>query len=338
MTQHKIVIKTREGQTLGVIDKYENLRWKHVLNREGDASFEVVVDDPKSSLIATGNREAYIYRDDDIVFGGTIRLVDGELSRSSSTMKVNVLGFFELLQKARSPANKDYTATDQSNILWDLINTRQNRANGDMGITQGTLTTSIDRDRKAYEYKNIYEAIIQMSEVQDGVDFEVSQTKEFNTWWPWRGEDLSDSVILKYGKNIESIRFTQDSTDLVNYAIVLGGGLASSKKIEIRQDTDLQASYGLQEDTVSYIDVEDDALIEAKGDIEIIQKGLPLREYEVVQTPGTRPEYDDVSVGDWIRISARRGVVQLEDRVRILTKTVRVQRGVEIISYTFQYN
>lgn len=53
-----------------------------------------------------------------------------------------------------------YTATDQGDLIADLIDLTQSRPGGDLGITVGNVTTGVLRDRNEYQEGDKYEKIL----------------------------------------------------------------------------------------------------------------------------------------------------------------------------------
>ena len=75
----------------------------------------------------------------------------------------------------------EYASTDAGEIAWDLIDNSQNQTNGDLGITKGIIETTQNRDRTYYN-QNIMEAIVNLSNVIGGFDFEFTHNKVFNVY------------------------------------------------------------------------------------------------------------------------------------------------------------
>src|SRR4051812_2600637 len=96
MIDYKIVIKDLSGNALAEIDRYKSLRYQHVLNREGDCSFGVSINDEKltGNLMQLGQREVYIYRGSDIVWGGVLLNEQGGITGKDDVVTFRAKGFF----------------------------------------------------------------------------------------------------------------------------------------------------------------------------------------------------------------------------------------------------
>lgn len=340
MIKYQIVITDLDGNEQGEFENFKDLYFDHVLNREGSCKFKVRLSDSKlnTNMVQLGKREVYIYRDETKVWGGTMVFLQGGLSKGNDYVTIYAKGFFDLFKTRYTSALREFTSTDAGAIAWTLIDESQNLTDGDFGITESDIDTSVDRDR-TYQYKNIYDAIIQLSEVKNGFDFEITAAKEFKVHYPYRGDDLSDTQILEWGKNIERIgRFEFDFTGPANQVIVLGSGQGEAMNTATRTNTTMRSAYKLRQLVHPYKDVEGASFLEAKGDELLIKKAHVRSEYEVFQKAESYPTYGILQMGDWVRMSVSYGLLELFDVVRIRKQGVYVNEGKEVMVYNFQYN
>lgn len=338
MHTYKIVVRDNDGTTIGEFDRFNNLKFKHVLNREGDCSFDISLKDEKanSQMIQLGKREVYIYRNDDVVWGGHMFNYDGGLSASGGYITIYAMGFMDLLKKRYTASISEHIDKDPSQIMWDEINTSQSKTNGNFRITQGTLALSYPR-RKKYEKKQLYELITDWTNIQDGPEIEITQTKVFNTYWPLKGEDKSDNYVFEWEKDIDKIDFVNDFSNPINSAIVIGGGWGEAMATVTRNDLILQKEYKLREEIIPYKDVEELPLLEGKGDNEILKYGVPRREYRVTISPESDPDPLLLQTGDWVRLKADYGFLNIADVVRVYAIEVNYSGGIELVSLSFFY-
>jgi len=501
--EYKIVIKNLTGDSLGEIVNYDKLTFTHVLNAEGSCQFEMSLTDPNYQILAIGNRELYIYRDDDLVWGGSIIMASGTYGGTDETVTVYAKGFFDLLRARFTGYNREFIGIDAGEIVRQLLYETQNLTsqtnpllgtistvpvigghewvadtdlgrltyspqgsgtaitdyikstnfgfnipsnatiNGikiriktfqdgsgnldtevklviggaiqtvnrgtnsdvfddsfpyysyggeydlwdggltpsiinssdfgvvfaytcdphhvavavdvtlcpeitvfytipltddykDFGITIGTIQTSVNRNR-TYEYKCLYDAISELADVLYGFDFEVTDNKQFNVYYPSKGTDKSDNIIFEFGTNIDKIDFAQDFTEPANEVLVLGNGSGTAMVTSTVTDTNMRGQYKLRKAINSQKDVDDESYLEAVGQKQLNTYAYVVRQYKVTQKANTSPEYGDLSVGDWIRIRVNHGYLQIEDVVRIKTIQVDVESGKETIKYLFDY-
>lgn len=187
----------------------------------------------------------------------------------------------------------------------------------DFGITEGTIEATIDRDRTYYN-QNIMEAIINLTNVLSGFDFEITNNRVFNVY-SVKGEDKSEDIILEYGVNIESVQVVEDFTSPVNRAIILGQStddINNLVRIE-RNDTGLQETYKIREGVLSEMDVTDTLTMEDKGDALIRKYGNPLLKIDIDLVKSTNVTVVDFALGDLITLVIQSGVYNIDETYRI---------------------
>lgn len=210
--------------------------------------------------------------------------------------------------------------TDAGAIAWDLIETSQLKTNGNLGITEGTIATTQDRTR-TYNNQNIMEAIINLSEVINGFDFEITDDKVFNVYTV-KGTDLTDSLILEYGRNLQSVSIDEDFTTPCNNAIVLGEVIDETELTRVdRPDTTTQAKYKLREMVLSADNVIDEDTLNEKGDAMLYKYKEPLIKVDFEVSRGTI-NVTQFSLGDLIRLIIKKGCYNIDSDYRIFEWTV----------------
>lgn len=334
---YQIVIKDNSGNKIGDIQDFDELKWTHVLNREGDCSFTLPLksENTKIQMMDLRRSNVEIYEDGVIQWGGFIHSISTKITYGDDILTVFCKGYLALL-KTRICVSATYTATDAGAIAWGLINTSQSQTYGDMGITSGTIQTSVQRDR-TYQYKNIYDALIDLSEVINGYDIMIDTQKRLQIYYPQKGTIKTDTIIFRHGENISTTDYSEDFIDGVNRAIVLGSGFGSAMSTATVDNTTLQSQYYLMEGIVNQKSIEGTTSLQAHGEDEILKKGVARREYIITQIPGTYPTLNDIETGDWIRLSVDYGRVQIEDVVRVKMIEISVEAGVKTVKYTFMY-
>ena len=308
--KYKIEIKNAAGSVVADLSgKASDLSFTLVRNRGGNATFTIDLDElekyanaiglnPKS-LLGVGQHELVITRINRTLFSGQIIHYEGILSERKQ-VTVRAVGFFDLLATRFTSALKKYTATDAGAVAWDLIDTTQVKTNGSFGITQGSIDTSVDRTR-TYEYKNIREAIIELSEVKNGFDFEVTHDKVFNVYYPDMGAQR-DEFIFDYPGNIKEIRISRNATGLVNEVIARGQGYGLAQVIVTEVDSASQASFTLRQKIMDLSDIVLDATLTAYAQEEIDLLKDPLTTLDVTVDGNRKPFIGSYWIGDRIKI------------------------------------
>jgi hypothetical protein len=262
-----------------VTGKHQGIRVTATKNRPEDisVSFDLnqIEDHARNTLqsvtgmFAVDINEIRILREDstgiNTIVAGQINATTASLDGDNKSIEVHASGWFELFDKRYTAATKTFSAVDAGTIAWTLINDSQSLTNGNFGITQGTIVASKTRDRE-YEYKNIKEAIIQLSEVINGFDFEFTYDKKFNVFYPRQGKDNAYAIPLRYPGNIKSINLPIDGTAIVNSVTLRGQGQGTEQLVVTRTNSPSQASYKLRQRIVDLNDVKETTTLNEHGD------------------------------------------------------------------------
>ena len=208
-----------------------------------------------------GVNELYIY------YNGTLKWA-GQLVSTRKTAKgddiyweVTAKDWVALLGKRFCGVEniRTFTTTDSGQIAWTLINETQALANGNFGITLGTIEVSQTRS-PSYDKKNVLEAIKELSnlgkdtESNYGIDFEVTPLKVFNVYYPYKGTIRQD-VVFRYPGNCETFEALVDSWGIVNQEWGLGQHWTGNTAIVSRADATSQTTYKRREAVKNYRDM-----------------------------------------------------------------------------------
>jgi hypothetical protein len=208
---------------------------------------------------------------------------------------------------------KTFTGIDQGTILWTLIDDFQSLPNGDFGITCGNVTTGVTRDRIYPIAKNVYPAMQEMTEVENGCDIDITVEKVFNAY-AHKGIRLNH--VFEYGKNISDFNFSFNSKDFANQFIVLGLRQGDAALYSVASNMQSQEEYGLFQGVKTHPDVE---LIEtlnehARNYVDVYSKMIEVYSASVF---GDDPSFLGYSVGDEIRLKINKGYLNVDTYKRI---------------------
>lgn len=321
MVSYKIQVRDSNGDILGEFDTYRNLEFNKRLNNYGSCSFQVLDTDSKaSSLVALRRYQVYIYRvvdgDDALVWAGEQAMREGELNiEKSNWITIHCYDWLEQLNHRYTADEVIFTDEDAGDIAFSLIDTTQGDTDGDLGITEGTIETTVDRDR-TYFNQNIMDAIINLANVISGFDFEINDQKIFNVYGV-KGSDKSDTIILEYGRNLTKCHIVEDFTQPGNRAIVLGEatGEDNLQRVE-RNDTDSQAIYGLREQLISEMDVSELDTLQDKGDAVIRKYATSLLQVDI-DILKSSVAISDFSLGDLVSLKIQNGIYDIDEAYRV---------------------
>lgn len=315
---YRLVVKDGSGNNLGEFERYKNLRFTKRLNNYGECSFSVPVNDPKiASLIALRIYTVHIYRDELLLWAGEQAVRQGALDdKGGNWATITCYDWFEQWFSRYTAEEVTFTGIDAGQIAWDMIDTAQGEANGDFGITEGTIEATQNRDRTYYN-QNIGEAIVNLSNIINGFDFEINTSKVFNVA-SVIGVDRSDEIRLEYGINVRSIRITEDFSKPVNRGIVIGdsGVLAEPLRVE-RDNVTSQGIYKIREDLSNEMSVSETETLEEKGDAMLRKFQEPLIKISMEIVRSTTPTIADFAIGDIIKLIIKTGIYDMNENFRI---------------------
>jgi hypothetical protein len=245
-------------------------------------------------IFAVGRNDIVIKKNDTVLSAGQIswaRVMEDKI-------EVKAEGYSNLLYQRFTDEDVTFSGVDAGQIAWHLIEATQ--LNGDLGITEGTIQESVDRDR-TYSYKNIGEAIDQLTEVINGFDFEITWDKKLNVYYPKIGQ-RRDDIILTYPGNVRELSFERDSSQIVNkvYAVGSGSGVDAQRAESV--DENSQERFGLRVSILQLSDVSESETLQQHADAEVVA----YREF--LDAPGlmiktTELPYGSYNIGDEITIA-----------------------------------
>jgi len=318
MAEYKYLLLNAAGDTLGELPA-ANRDFKVYLNLPGSASFDVGLKYEKLGTqqlvdsIDPWRTYLKVMRDTRAMFGGEIQFPKSVLNASTQKITCPAIGYQALFEDRLTADSITYTGIDQGAIAWALINDSQTKAHGDFGITQGTITTGILRDR-TYESKNIKEAIEELAACEDGFDFCIEADKVFQVFYPMRGTQLGN-FVFEYGKNI--IEVTEDLLKPINMAFVLGAGEGENMLRTTVSDAASISLYQNRETLLSLKDVsEQDTLVERGQDF-INENALPKKLIGLKVNAENDPELGSYWLGDKICVKVDCGRMQIDGYRRI---------------------
>jgi hypothetical protein len=252
------------------------------------------------SMLSTGRYDCVIKRLGIPLFAGRV-VFDGSDFGEMVKETVKIDGWFNLFKDRYTSISRLFTSVDAGQIAWTLISESQALTYGTLGITQGTITASQTRTR-LYEFKNIRDALVQLSEVQNGIDFEFTPDKVFNVFYPSMGVDRTE-LEFTYPGNIKGLSITTDATQLKNYIIARGQGFGEGQMYDVRQDTASQETYGLRQAVVDYSDIPDITTLQNLADEQLSHEKDPIEILQVTLDGNIEPYVGSYWLGDRVMVT-----------------------------------
>ena len=326
MVEYTIKVKNQNGDFVGEFETFRNLKFSKNLNSYGTCSFEIPLEDTKAgSLVVPRRYCVYIYRREDKAYEGDLVWAGEQFlrfahfkSNDDNWLEVYCHDWFEQLYHRFTSKMVQYDQIDAGQIAWDLIDDTQNDSGGygGLGITAGTIATTMNRDRTYYN-QNIGEAIVNLANVISGFDFEITDDKEFNVYTV-KGEDKSEDVVFNLGINVKEMDIKEDFITPVNRAIILGEATDEDELQRVeRENTDFMKTYRLREQLLSEMDITDLATLQNKGDALLRKYQLPLITLTMNILESSAPNVTDFALGDLIRVVAQKGFYDINKDYRV---------------------
>lgn len=312
--------------------------WSYVLNDAGACSLRLPTRDAKATttLLPVGGCELHIYRGNTIVWGGHLYNIQ---ATAENDVRFGFEGYFSMLNHRYIDTSQNFVGIDQFNIAWNLINFTQTKTNGNIGMGWARFSSSpsgITRDINYpfWERTVIADAIRDLAALHNGFDFEVTATKQWKTYSPSKGTNLS--IPIEYGKNVDGFSVGYDVNNMANVYSAIGAGDGKNTCIAVGTDTASQTIYGLREQAESFTEIRHYANLQDRA-----TEGLRMHKNPRIQPTlsvvlNTDPQLYTYSVGDRVNVKVQEGYLNVNQVFRIISITVELSNeGREAVVLNF---
>ena len=263
---------------------------------------------------------------------------------------VECIGYLGMLKDRYTDAVRQYTSTDAGAIVIgnssSLINYTQSKTNGHLGISKGSITTTTDRDR-TYEYKNILEAIMDLTKVDGGFDFDFTYGKSasgdldkvYLNIYSNKGSYKSVPT-LEVGVNVQTVSIMSDK-DIINQVDAVGAGNGEGVITYSVGDSTSQTGYTRREQMYvrKDISIPDTLQNHAKEIVRLLKVDNYVINVEMID--GKRPVLGEVDVGDIvdIELKAGSGYLNFKGQASIMEYGVNIGgEGEKHVSYKLSFS
>lgn len=281
-----------------------------------------------SFMFTSGIREIYVEKNGVKVYLGVISdYTLGKDAQGNMKLDIASVGYMALFSKRRTGAKRVFSNTEAGDIAWTLINESQTSDNpySDFGITRGTTITSVNRDR-TFRFANVKDEIVQMSNLnlKNGFDFDIDNTKKFNTYYPEKGSVRAD-IVLDEG-NIVSWGYRKPLIlSLANKVYVLGEGFNDDILYVTRNsDNAFKTTFKLLEEVLSERNIITSETLNDKGDKYLLDNQSPKIQLTINHVDGD-PDITSYDVGDRIKVKIAEIDLDLVS-MRVLKKSVSIDQ------------
>lgn len=341
---------------LGVLSKVHRLdnatieKCNIKVNRMGEATIKLNPRNQKVDLqtLVPWRHQIWIWRDSKLIFFGPIIGFNIRVAPNSEELLIYANTYHKYFETAMEGAigpygPNVYTGVDAGAIAWDLINSWQESffyQKMDLGVRQGTIDTSVTRDRNYTESKfGIYEAITNLTEVINGFDYKFrynssDNTVYFDVHYPRLGSQRTDLRPLELTRQITDFEYAKDGTTIINREYIKYPDSGSSTGYFVAEEYNTQsgATYFRHERVLDRQDLTS-ATAWDYARYDVVYFAEPLIGISVgALDPNIHPTIFDAELGDDIRVKADIGNLSFDEYRRIIELSIRVDEdGNEIV-------
>lgn len=277
---------------------------KFVRNNTYTASFDLdlhafekycrAIDVLPNSILGVGQNVLRVKRLDTVMYTGLIDSLTASVEERSS-IKVRSVNWLELFRYRFTAALVQHTNKTYGQIMWDTIDTSQLQDYGSWGVTRGVDQTTALRDKK-HEYKNVKDALTDITKLDDGPDFEFSSSRVFNVFTEM-GVTKTEFEFTFPG-NIKSISVDRTSKDIANYLLVRGQGIGDAQLKTTVEDAGSKANYHLRQQILDKSDVSELTTLTKHGNEYLATHSDPLEIVNITLDGNKSPFVGSYWIGD----------------------------------------
>jgi hypothetical protein len=302
-----------------------NVQFSQVLNTPGSFSGQILGSDareagydiPNSTIPA--RTAIYVDRDGVLIWGGILWLRTWDTDSQMFTFSAREFGsYFERRRITGDLMDNEqalvYLDEDQLFVAQDIMTLAQSVAGGniDVVVPNNTSGVTVTRVYYDYEFKDVWGAIKDLSNSQDGFDFNIDVAYDANleprkyahTDYPYRGVAFSASdpaaLVFEFPGNIVAYEWPDDGSIVSNtmYGIGPQSNEAKIRATAVSPIDQIAAGYPLLEDTVSYTDQYDPDLLYQQTLGEVTAKQVAVVTPKVVIPAYAAPVLGSYKTGD----------------------------------------
>ena len=309
------------------------------LREPSTASFAVDGRSEQAAGIVELASDLVLWRDGQMLFRGRVGATSDDVGPSAHEMQVHAVDYRGLLDRriVYDDDLRSFHQVDAETIAWQLIANTQAKPGGELGITRHGTSTGVLRDRTYEPGKPVGEAIQQLSELDDGFDWDITPEMRFRVWYPSRG--VSSPLVLEYGGTVATVSRELDTSDFANAHRVSGADGDDENPgpdPELRESdtvgTDTQGRFDLQ---TGITDISEQSTLAARPDYLLGRHRVMRAAYTVTLRPGVWSRPADLWVGDVALLVIRSGRLDVVEAQRVYEMTFAISDdGTEAITAT----
>lgn len=297
-----IILRDRAtGNAVGEFIQYANASYTKRLNSAGSAAATISLDDPICYLIEPLATVLEFRRNGALVWSGPI--VSREDNMPSRSVTIQATGYFDVLNhRVLREERVVFTDVDAGQIAAALLS--KTNTNSPTGISLASVETTATRTRTYKRFASVGGIISDLSQIENGFDFEVLGTE----MRIFRQQGIDRSASAARGVNQTVLGYQAAKQNIANFSRRIDTSKFTNRlsvvtiaSTEIVQDSDSVAEYGLYETTEDIAQVSAD-VGRAYAAAEVAVRGLPIETIDVALIPADEderaPRFDGNAVTD----------------------------------------
>lgn len=329
---YRLNVEDEEFVLLDEITSFLSISFFNKLNGAGGCRFTLHINDGKASSnnLVRYRTTILIKYKGIVVWSGFVIEVSGNYSSSgSSVISVEGIEYFGHFKYRITGSLDLYTNTDAGEIAWQMINTSQSKTNGTLLISKGGIEATKNRDR-TYENYIIYDAIVNLTNVIDGFDFELVPTLDSSS----RLEGFTFNVYkeigvvreslgyLKIDEEVENVRLTTVG-DVYNSIVATSGGFGDQVLRSTQSDTSSQKGYTLLEKYLKFANINIASTLEEHANTYL--NNVKVNRYSLDLTLNSNIGIGQINIGDYVNVNLVLGeYTTIKKKIRVDAKSVNV--------------
>lgn len=314
---------------LAALDKRMDL----YLDRPSTLAFKVNGRHPTATFLSELATDVLVYRDRVKVARFVVTALRDEIDASSHYVSVSCFDYRARLARRIIKSQKTFSAEDDVDIAWEVIDTAQTETNGSMGITRGVYPAGVSLTGGFASGVKVDEAIDILANIDDGFDWDIDADLKFNIYRP-RGE--TKQRILDFGGLDKEASRSFAVERFANVVRVSGDG-SVTPVVEGSGDS----AVGRWESEVGYPAVNNQALLDglavdalASASDDAYAYSMTLRDSDGVQVWGGP---SDINLGDTVRLVIKSGRLDVNELKRVTEIHVAADEdGGESVTFTLE--
>lgn len=331
---YQILVKNKTGSILGEFSNWFQLKFSERHNNYGFATFQIPITSSELlNLVSLRRFEIVITRNGAPVWSGeqANRYVQ-ILANNANLVTIECFTYFEQLNARYTEPYVRFDGVDQGEILKQLVEASQAKADGDFGFTFADIPATMNRDRD-YQTYNIMQAFINMSNLINGIDFWIDHNKVIHIV-PRRGLDKSKQFVFELGVNMLDPLIQDNFSSPGNRVIAMGAGFGTSQAMGEYIDTAARGRYLLREQVITDLDVSEVATLNSKAQSSVAKQKQLIQSLEFSQLPRTLPSFGSLAVGDSAGVILKEGSYDIKSPYRTYGYEVQIgDNGEEYVHY-----